>query len=141
MDSHEAAYLAGFFDGEGCVGAYMRGDKVVLRLAVGNTHRPSLDRIQRAFGGSTCPINQKKRPRNKPQWQWSITGQRAKDALAVMLPYLLTKKAQAEIALTWPLVEQRRRTALGTFVNEPVTIGAQHGIRAQLMVLNKRGAA
>lgn len=142
MDGHEAAYLAGFFDGEGCVGAYMQGEKVVLRISVSNTHHPSLLRFKAAFGGSIQSI--RNHGNRKPQWQWIANGQRAKDALAAMRPYMNTKAAQADIAATWPIGpvgRPRRRTEIGTWGMEPGLREAKADIRARLRVLNKRGVA
>lgn len=87
-------YLAGFFDGEGCIST--RGDRYHLMLRVGNTDKRVLDLIVARYGGKVYLSNRGPRPyytikvtSNELCQQW----------LELMLPHLIVKKAQAIVAL------------------------------------------
>lgn len=56
-----------------------------------------LIKLRGLFGGTIV----KKRPRDgyMPQWRWIVYGNNAASALTAMLPYLVTKKDQAEVAI------------------------------------------
>ena len=99
------AWLAGFFDGEGCV--YLKRDRqrsgnfsYHVRIIFSNTHLPTLHRVKeildgegiisRVFGTST---------KWRTRWELRVNATKATRVLEKMLPYLVTKREQAEIAL------------------------------------------
>ena len=67
-------YLAGFFDGEGCV--EINPNKIQDRISVVNTNKIILECIQETFGGT---IYSKKifGLSKKPQWVWRLYGRNA----------------------------------------------------------------
>jgi hypothetical protein len=99
----EAAWLAGFFDGEGSLGVYNRrnrkGGKVFPSyvLSVPNTYKPALEKCkQLTTAGNVCnkPYTQEN---HKPQWVWRVYSQRnVIDVLTQLLPYLVIKREKAE---------------------------------------------
>lgn len=98
------AWAAGIFDGEGCVmlallhpNATRKTESWMLRADVGNTDPRMLVKLKAMFGGSI--VVKKKRDRYMPQWRWIVYGNNAVAALTAMLPHLITKKSQAEVAL------------------------------------------
>jgi len=101
----QMAYLAGFFDGEGCV--TIRVDKTrfggrghnYLCTTVSNTDREVLDHFRNVFGGGSCNLVQFYTPIGTLVHQWTVTGDRAYLILRAMYPYLRVKKAQAEVAM------------------------------------------
>ena len=102
----ELAYLAGYFDGEGCVGVYMRrsrthpGSGFTVRVIVGACDPAPLLRFQAAFGGTVNAAMPHPTSLGKlMQHRWQCSGSRAITALRSMLPHLTTKRAQAEAAL------------------------------------------
>lgn len=100
MSATEAAWLAGFFDGEGSLIGYKRKGKdfVGWRISIGNTSLPALERCKAYTNVGT--IGSKRvlpNPKHNPQWLWQVNGQRdIVDLLKQMLPYLLIKKEKAE---------------------------------------------
>lgn len=103
--SLELAYLAGLFDGEGCIGFYRHGDRptypqYILTISVVQSYRPSLESLSELFGGfvHTRKLRDKK-PHHKQTYQWYVRGKATDKFLEVMTPYLREKKAQAELAL------------------------------------------
>lgn len=69
----------------------------MLRADVGNTDPRMLVKLKAMFGG--CIVVKKKRDRYMPQWRWIVYGKNAVAALTAMMPYLITKKSQAEVAI------------------------------------------
>ena len=89
------AYLAGFFDGEGCITVNANGG---ITLRVINTSKPVLDLFKEILGGSIGDRTQKV---NKRQYAWSAYGNTAYKILHALYPYLIEKQDQADLALEW----------------------------------------
>lgn len=93
-------YLAGFFDGEGCVctGRKKNGTPwlsvSVTQLA---RHRVVLEEFQRRWGGAIIP--QKTRPHHRPCLFWRAITKGGVGALIEMLPYLQVKRRQAILGI------------------------------------------
>ena len=94
------AYIAGFFDGEGCITVSANG---ALTLSVINTGKKVLDMFQEVLGGT---VTERKQRVNKTQYTWRAYGETAVDALESMFQFLVEKKEQAEVALSW--MEERQ---------------------------------
>jgi len=89
-----AAYLAGYFDGEGCITVDSG-----LRLLVTATFPQSCLGLQEAFGGKV--VERKSDPGEKTQYQWTVYGLKAYNALLALIPYLHEKQEQAIHATWW----------------------------------------
>ena len=64
-------YLAGFFDGEGCVTSHhLGGNSRSVICIVGNTVKEAVELFQVTFGGSIRKREYKKHPNWKPLWVW-----------------------------------------------------------------------
>ena len=87
----ELSYLAGFFDGEGCV--------LYDRIMVDNTNPYILEKYLIAFGGGRIYLKSPARPNNRAGYRWVAYGDTARNALRKMMPYLIEKKEQALINL------------------------------------------
>ena len=96
-------YLAGLFDGEGCitVAKYNRKNRqginnyYALRLTLTNKNRPCLELFRDTFriGG----INQDKR---SSCWVWASGGtSHNKKILKALLPHLIIRRAKAKLAI------------------------------------------
>lgn len=103
----DKAWAAGFVDGEGCIALIGRSQVLkgktyqcfVLSLHVANTDIRTLERLKTMFGGTIYPTNHKNRPNNKPCWTWYCRSALAAAALDKLLPYLFSKKEQAELGI------------------------------------------
>lgn len=85
----DIAYLAGVFDGEGCV--------LFDRINVDNTNPHLLVMYRDAWGGR---IRFKSTPKeHRTCFRWTVMGDNCRNALKAMMPYLIEKKEQAEINL------------------------------------------
>lgn len=96
---HLDSYLAGIFDGEGCVTAQMynpeaaRGKRGQTRLQVivGMQSKRPVEMFHQRFGGSLKKYGK--------MWQWYIIGSKAREALAVFAELCVNKAPQARLAL------------------------------------------
>lgn len=105
----ELIWLSAFFEGEGCItilkgpsATHLGGFQYQLRVSVANCHRAPLFRYQKMFGGRVHGRSKEfmaKHPTWSRGFQWVCNSWDAVNALEQMMPFLLTKKEQAEAAL------------------------------------------
>lgn len=100
------AYLAGFVDGEGCVGIkkcakqnVSRGYSYSTFIIVKNTRKAPLYLLQEIFGGNVSPDAMRSNPNHSSCWAWQRNGPITVGILKALLPYLIIKKPQAELAI------------------------------------------
>lgn len=119
----EIAWFAGLVDGEGSIQIHAnpvsktsKNKRVIYRLTIqiGMTHYPTLVLIRDMWGiGSLCPSRLTAKLGRKPYWIWTA---KSNDTLAILelcLPYLVTKKAEAEIGIYFQKYRQWRRILSG----------------------------
>ena len=133
----ELAYIAGILDGEGSIYTDPHWSKQGLTrynivVDVRMTDKSALEFIQALFGGR---IHCAKRAKQnwKSELQWKVSGERACEVLLAIKPYLLTKRAQAELALKLLEIHQRykRYTPMERFLQEANALAIKR--------LNKKG--
>ena len=108
MSPTDAAWLAGFFDGEGSLAAYLsRGKFPTFKMAVTNTHHGSLLKIQRLTGCGSIVVKPVSGRMRKPQWVWCLNRQRSVVAvLRQICPFAETKREVIERFLAqWTDIE------------------------------------
>ena len=115
MNKTILAYAAGFFDGEGTIGinAQKPNEKngrtltmYSLKIDIRNTNKEVLVWFKKNFNGnikyySIEQLRGSTYNSGKPQWRWNISSNQAKDFLEAILPYLIVKRKQAELAITF----------------------------------------
>ena len=87
------AYIAGFFDGEGCV-RLKNANHVIAHIT--NSNQRILMQVQDLFGGQ---IRRQERTPNKTIYNWYITSAEAVDFLRTVSPFLQEKGPQAMLAI------------------------------------------
>jgi hypothetical protein len=107
------AWAAGIVDGEGCITLKRnhQSGRVYYCLWVvvgqsGHTKPVIIQKLEKAYGGSTS-YSIDKRSRRLPRWNWAATNRNAEMMLVHILPYLVGKADQANVALDY------RRNAVG----------------------------
>lgn len=132
--SHELAWAAGFFDGEGWIKIQKRGNErytgYYLRLGINHVKRDPLDKIQKLFGG-TIRLDTKVSGNRKPRHVWTLSTKAAAEALEQMMPYLVNKNAVATLGLDF----QSTVGLTGQRVSEEVQLYRQR-IADQIIHLN-----
>lgn len=97
MTETEKAWLAGLFDGEGCVWSrWPKRMNVITEIKM--CHRSTIERVNSLFPGRVA-IGHLSGWSVKPQWRWTLDTKGTKQFLLEIMPYLVTKKKEAEIAL------------------------------------------
>lgn len=95
-------YLAGFFDGEGCVGIYPTqtkgGNSYRVEVQVSGTEREPLDEFVNLYGGKVY-FTKIDNPKWKDIYQWVSVGKSATKFLGDMVYLCLNKKPQIKVAI------------------------------------------
>lgn len=112
---NDLRYLAGFFDGEGCIhthdGKTVRQIRIVATISVSNTNKLAVYRWKRLFrlGGISekQPVGNRRRA-----WIWRTNDQQAAYVLKQLLPFLKVKKQEA--ILFCRLMQLRSKWTHGT---------------------------
>ena len=99
MTEVQAAWFAGVFDGEGCVGWPRRTVIHSVSLAVSNTNKPLIDKINEVTGTGRVIPGKRRSNRHSPHWKWACYGDNARSILRQILPWLIVKREAAEVAL------------------------------------------
>ena len=105
MPKAETAWLAGLFDGEGCI-AFPSGTNKLhsIRVQISNTNYELLQAVQTRTGTGKL-IRQMHsgvkawKPHYKDSWAWQCYGENARSLLKQMFPWLIEKKPKALLVL------------------------------------------
>lgn len=89
----EIAYIAGFFDGEGCIYAHPSANYIQIEIA--QVDRRPLDFVQERYKGR-IRLN---KTRGHPIHKWMCPATHIEQFLKDILPYSIVKKSQIELAL------------------------------------------
>lgn len=103
-------YLAGLFDGEGCIGIYKvkrscrPEPEHIMQVVLASTFKPVLEQITIIHGGNLRVVN-------TDCWRLTWSSTKAATILNYMLPCLIIKREQALLALEYQqLVDELGRT-------------------------------
>jgi len=100
-DEATLCYLAGIFDGEGCVSASIqKKNTCLLSVSVVMTDRQAVDLLYEVFGGSfTIRLDDSKKGKSKQVFSWRISNAESAAALEVFAKLCRVKKAVSEKGL------------------------------------------
>ena len=107
-------YMAGFFDGEGCIGVYRNGNKAPflrtqLTQNVTTFSGVVFEAYQAKFGGN-CRIQETLS--KKTNYNWQLNSIKAVHFLHSIRPYLVLKREQCDIAIAWHAARPPQRKGL-----------------------------
>jgi len=118
MKEKNWSYLAGLFDGEGCISICPRKDKhgdnaFIFCIQITNTNTTLMKWLIEHFGGVYYSQDGKSRKPNwKPSYRWRVKGRaNEEEFLLGVLPYLVIKKEQAKLALEFVRMWQEKNPA------------------------------
>lgn len=135
-------WAAGFFDGEGSVSIQRlsgpslgarSGMRYTLRLNVPQIVIAPLERLQQLWGGSIRL--DKSRSKGRPLYVWSLTTGAARRMLIEVTPFLLVKRAQAELGLEFLALMNPIGAGRTVFLDE-AAIAKRAAIKETLKQLN-----
>lgn len=134
MSEVEWAYVAGFVDGEGFIGIVRdnrnSGYFYRVRMEAGNTSKDIARWLEYKFKRKAV-LRDRKNKAHKPMYQWGLTDKLALNFLNQILPYLIIKRRQAELAIKF----QSLRVIEAPRINRE----EQEEIYWQMRKLNKKG--
>lgn len=134
------AYIAGFVDGEGCIGlTKIKGGGCQPLLTVANCDRSVLDWIHGVIGfGNVTAVN-RKNTLWKQGFTWRVASTRCVEVIEAIYPYLHVKCAQAEAIFAWDAARQRP----GNFIQDRRTefLGVSKLLIERVSWLNHRGTS
>lgn len=99
LTPEQAAYIAGFMDGEGSIMLYMRRDAVALRITFSNTLRPVLEWITYVIGCGNIVSHDRHNPNHKEGHHLQLNAEAALSLLEQIEPFLIIKKEQCALAI------------------------------------------
>jgi hypothetical protein len=104
MTNDEAAYIAGFIDGEGCISIYPCNSKkdnpsFTPRIIITNLDSAVLAWIQEIVGGGNLYKKKKYKEHHRQAYSLQLTAGVTIPLLKRILPYLKVKTKQAKLAL------------------------------------------
>jgi hypothetical protein len=115
MKEKNWSYLAGLFDGEGCISICERKDKqgdnaFIFCIQITNTNTTLMKWLVQHFGGVYYPQDGKSRnPKWKPSFRWRVKGRKNEEEFLLgVLPYLVIKREQAILALEFVRMWQEK---------------------------------
>lgn len=122
--THEIAWAAGFFDGEGYISVQERSSNqyvgYYLRIGVNHVAPEPLEELHRLFGGTIKTDKSLPKGNRKQRSRWCASTKKAAEILKQMLPYMKNKQKVAALALDFQ-----------------ETIGS-HGLKVSEEINNKR---
>lgn len=112
LDFGTANYVAGLFDGEGCIIMYDRGygGRVQLRATITNTHEGVIEWLRENVARGTVITKHYDGPGQehyKTGYTWQVYGQNAVFFLEQLLPFLIIKRERALEAISSQVVGRR----------------------------------
>lgn len=147
-------YVAGFFDGEGCVNITVRGKfrQVSLRVMIVNTEPMILALLHTRYGGQLPGPRQDLKKHWKPFRQLVLTGYKAIRFLEDIAPFAILKKPQIDLALEfWRFQQKPRKERCDIItgqhdyggvrvVRKPETVERELEFKEKMHLLNRKGA-
>lgn len=110
------AYLAGLFDGEGCIGLYntrsrndSRNVNYQLLMRVTQKSPLAVEVFLEVFGGQIYTLTNVGPTKPGPYFTWRVTDKKAVAALKALQPYLREKLEQCKLALEFADVRAKRK--------------------------------
>lgn len=118
VNDADVAYLAGFFDGEGCIIVHKNGRTYWFSISASQINPEPLKRLSEYFGGRI--FRDSSRPGLRSRHLWRLTSLRALAALEAMLPFLTVKRDEAVLAVQFQeqLSKPKSRTLVALTENQ-----------------------
>ena len=134
------AYIAGFVDGDGCIGFSQRSNKnrYYPYLRIANTDMRILKFIKKFFGFGSIQIantTYRSSPNCKVCYYYQTTNQKATKIITAIEPYLLLKKKQANLVIKF----QSKVKNYGYWNKNSKLFDWQEGYYKKIRKLNKKG--
>ncbi len=142
-DTHVLSYLAGIFDGEGCVSIYGDGRKTVqdqplyrLCVCIAIQHRPVLELFVATFGGKIYLSHTNPKYHRSPYYRLPYMCHKGARVLTYLKPFLRIKADQADLGIKFQSTRIRRKGQ--GFLHPLFYYEEAHAMRQLMSELNHR---
>lgn len=142
----DVRYAAGLFDGEGWVTICKQMVKnrpdarYQLVVGIGMVHRPIIEAMRETFGGNI--FSKKRSPgqseRTRDGHTWRVSSEPAAEFLKRVLPHLIVKRDEAELALSFQKHVSLNRSNIFKGINREGLIAEREEIYLQLRAMKRR---
>ena len=134
----QLTWAAGFFDGEGTVYIYSHSSSHRYRyLAISVSQRdPRPLLVFRELFGGSIHRHEHTRGVEADIWKWEVRNRLAGAALVQLLPYLLLKREQAELAIAYQDLLKQRKRNVGLSDSD---VDVRRAIEDKIKFLNRKG--
>lgn len=146
----ELAYMAGFFDGEGCILIEKQKNKikkrpyyhVSIQMAQAEKGKEIPMWFQANFGGHLIHSRRSlKNPNLCDIWQWRATCQNAMRCLEIIYPYLILKKPQIDLAFKLQSGKQTIHRCSKYHIRSEAELAIEEAEYLLMKNLNKKGSS
>ena len=145
IKKEDAIYIAGLFDGEGCISlsksTYLRSrcktSTYILRARIRMTDIEIVKWLHKTIGGRFYGLRKVKITHHKPYAEWGVAGKNTVEFLSQIYPYLKVKKLQTQVAF-----EYGKTLKVGTLHRQQLSsniVLIREELRNKMLKLNKRG--
>ena len=137
--NEKLAYVAGIMDGEGCFSVYLNKplNRYLMTIDIYNSCTELLKWLSENFPGESREIkapSKKKHTNWKPQYIWRSNNSQTLQFLRDILPFLIVKKKQCELAIKF-----RESFGRNGQILSPETRELRRLVYEEMKVLNQRG--
>lgn len=123
MDTNEIAWLAGLFEGEGCVSFHGKNE---VHLVINMTDQDVMERVHKLTGFvGSFRFYESKNPNHKDTWNWAV-GERDQVIMLItlLLPWMGERRSRKMKAALERLKNNRG-------INKPIVHGTPQGYRTE----------
>lgn len=103
------AYFAGLADGEANIGSYSDGKRIRPEFSIKMTCKETVFAIKDQFQCGHIRFLKREQPHWQDQWRFSATSKSAITIIEQLLPYLITKKKEAEYVYSTRFIKKGLR--------------------------------
>src|ERR1051325_242005 len=123
MNTHEIAWLAGLFEGEGCVSFT---GKNCVQVSINMTDKDIIERAYKLFGEKgSFRYYKSKNPNHKDTWNWAVSERdQAIELITLLLPWMGERRSSKMKAALARLENNRG-------INKPIVHGTTQGYRIE----------
>lgn len=138
----DLAYIAGFWDGEGSIGAHrahLEKRRTTIKVSVTNTRKEVILWIRRKLGMGRLRTYVGKKVNHKQAFRLDMKSTDAVRVCEILLPYLRLKKQQAKLVIKLGYLMRQSKALGGRKGRRAYRPDLQDKITTKLYALNKRG--
>ena len=136
LSSEDLAYIAGIFDGEGCIRLSVNKNGPQITVYISNNNLELLEWLKTTIGAGSIQLSRKAEPEknHKANYRYTIASKLAVSLCKLIRPFLIVKASQVDVILAYAAQEETAGARQGFKVSK-ARIEARELVRAKLSAL------